>query len=468
MKKENNRLAKNFRGVSLFLFALPAMVMMVFQGLYTIVDTVFVARFVNTDALSAINIVTPVLSLTVGLGTMLAAGGNAVISRNMGEGYGQLAKENFTLIILSGAVSGTVLAGAIFTWMKELLFFLGAKEVLYSYAEDYLGLLLFFLPAYMLQTIFANLFVTAGHPGLGTVLSVGSGVLNIVLDYVFIVICHMGIKGAALGTGLGVSFTVIGGFIFFRPERMNRKKHIKEGWRTLYFCKTPFRKEVLLESCINGSSEMVGQLSAAVTTLLFNLSMLRLAGKDGVAAITIMNYLQFLFHGLYIGFSMGTAPVIGYHYGMFISEKENAPDDSDGHSSKRLYGIIGLCMRFVLAASIGVFLLSFLGSEMLVGMFAGKSKTVYQLAAEGMKIFSFSFLFSGLNIFISAMFTALSNGKASAFLSFFRTFVLLTGAILILPRFLGITGVWLAAPAAEFTGALFSLGAILKAERKIR
>lgn len=132
------------------------------------------------------------------------------------------------------------------------------------------------------------------------------------------------------------------------------------------------------------------------------------------------------------------------------------------------YGIIGLCMRFVLAASIGVFLLSFLGSEMLVGMFAGKSKTVYQLAAEGMKIFSFSFLFSGLNIFISAMFTALSNGKASAFLSFFRTFVLLTGAILILPRFLGITGVWLAAPAAEFTGALFSLGAILKAERKIR
>lgn len=461
MKKENNRLAKNFRGVSLFLFALPAMVMMVFQGLYTIVDTVFVARFVNTDALSAINIVTPVLSLTVGLGTMLAAGGNAVISRNMGEGYGQLAKENFTLIVLSGAVSGMVLAGAIFTWMKELLFFLGAKGVLYSYAGDYLGVLLFFLPAYMLQTIFANLFVTAGHPGLGTVLSVGSGVLNIVLDYVFIIICHMGINGAALGTGLGVSFTVIGGIIFFRPERMKRE-------RTLCFCKTPFRMEVLLESCINGSSEMVGQLSAAVTTLLFNLSMLRLAGKDGVAAITIMNYLQFLFHGLYIGFSMGTAPVIGYHYGMSISEKESAPDDSDGHSSKRLYGIIGLCMRFVLAVSIGVFLLSFLGSEMLVGMFAGKSKTVYQLAAGGMKIFSFSFLFSGLNIFISAMFTALSNGKVSAFLSFFRTFVLLTGAILILPRFLGITGVWLAAPAAEFTGALFSLGAILKAERKIR
>lgn len=223
-----------------------------------------------------------------------------------------------------------------------------------------------------------------------------------------------------------------------------------------------------MESCINGSSEMVGQLSAAVTTLLFNLSMLRLAGKDGVAAITIMNYLQFLFHGLYIGFSMGTAPVIGYHYGMFISEKESAPDDSDGHSSKRLYGIIGLCMRFVLAASIGVFLLSFLGSEMLVGMFAGKSKTVYQLAAGGMKIFSFSFLFSGINIFISAMFTALSNGKVSAFLSFFRTFVLLTGAILILPRFLGITGVWLAAPAAEFLGAFFSLGVLLRAGKEIR
>lgn len=504
MKKENNRLAENFSGVSLFLFALPAMVMMVFQGLYTIVDTVFVARFVNTDALSAINIVTPVLSLTVGLGTMLAAGGNAVISRNMGEGKERLAKENFTLIILSGAVSGMVLAGAIFTWMKELLFFLGAKGVLYSYAGDYLGVLLFFLPAYMLQTIFANLFVTAGHPGLGTVLSVGSGVLNIVLDYVFIVIFHMGINGAALGTGLGVSFTVIGGLIFFRPERMNGKLRIKEREqksrkvqakkreqknrkvqtkerkrknrgincvereRTLYFCKTPFRMGVLLESCINGSSEMVGQLSAAVTTLLFNLSMLRLAGKDGVAAITIMNYLQFLFHGLYIGFSMGTVPVIGYHYGMFISEKGSAPDDSEGRSSKRLYGIIGLCIRFVLAASVCVFLSAFLGSEVLVGMFAGKSKTVYQLAAGGMKLFSLSFLFSGLNIFISAMFTALSNGKVSAFLSFLRTFVLLTGAILILPCFLGITGVWLAAPAAEFLAFLWALPAIyLVRKRKL-
>lgn len=401
MKKETNRLAENFSGVSLCLFALPAMVMMVFQGLYTIVDTVFVARFVNTDALSAINIVTPVFSLTVGLGTMLAAGGNAVISRNMGEGKDRLAKENFTLIILSGAVSGMVLAGAIFTWMKELLFFLGAKGVLYSYAVDYLGVLLFFLPAYMLQTIFANLFVTAGHPGLGTVLSVGSGVLNIVLDYVFIVICHMGINGAALGTGLGVSFTVIGGLIFFRPERMNGKVQTKERKqknrgincvereRTLYFCKTPFRMEVLLESCINGSSEMVGQLSAAVTTLLFNLSMLRLAGKDGVAAITIMNYLQFLFHGLYIGFSMGTAPVIGYHYGMFISEKGSAPDDSEGRFSKRLYGIIGLCIRFVSAASVCVFLSAFLGSEVLVGMFAGKSKTVYQLAAPVAEFLAF-------------------------------------------------------------------------------
>lgn len=451
MKKEINRLAEDFSTVSLFLFALPAMVMMVFQGLYTIVDTVFVARFVNTDALSAINIITPLLNLTVGLGTMLAAGGNAVISRNMGEGKGRLAKENFTLIILSGVVSGMVLATTVFIWMKEVLSFLGAKGVLYFYAKDYLGVLLFFLPAYLLQTMFANLFVTAGHPGLGTALSVGSGIWNLVLDYVFIVICHMGIKGAAWGTGLSVSFTVLGGLIFFRPESMERE-------RTLYFCRTPFRLEVLFESIINGSSEMVGQLSTAVTTLLFNLSMLRLAGKDGVAAITIMNYLQFLFHGLYIGFSMGTAPVIGYRYGVFVREKgENANDASECLSSKRLYGIIGLCMKFVLAASISVFLLSFLGSEKLVGIFTGGQGPVYGLAAEGMKLFSFSFLFSGFNLFISAVFTALSNGKASALLSFLRTFVLLTAAILILPRFLGIRGVWLAAPAAEFPAFLSAL-----------
>lgn len=435
----------------------------------------FVLSSVNEEDcdenLSAINIVTPMLSLTVGLGTMLAAGGNAVISRNMGEGYGRLAKENFTLIISSGAVSGMVLAGAVFMGMKELLFFLGAKGVLYSYAGDYLGILIFFLPAYMLQTIFANLFVTAGHPGLGTALSVSAGILNIVLDYVFIVIFPMGIKGAALGTGLGVLFMVFGGLIFFRPEGMNRKMRIKGRERTLYFCRTSLRLEILWESIINGSSEMAGQLSAAVTTLLFNLSMLRLAGRDGVAAITIMNYLQFLFHGLYIGFSMGTAPVIGWHYGKLLKVRNRFYDSEEEKGVLRLKPlkrIIGFCLRFVLAASVCVFGLSFLGAKILVGIFTGGSGTVYGLAAGGMKLFSISFLFSGFNIFISAMFTALSNGKTSAFLSFLRTFVFLTAAILILPRFLGLTGVWLAAPAAELTGALSALGALLKAGKEIR
>lgn len=456
MKKEQNRLGENFSGAGLLLFAMPTIIMMVFSGLYTIVDTLFVARFVNTDALSAVNIVTPLISLTVGIGTMLAAGGNAVIARNMGEGKKRLARENFTLIVLCGVAAGIVFALAIFTGMDRILNLLGARGVLFPYARDYLGILLFFIPAYMLQTIFANLFVTAGRPGLGMAVAVGAGILNILLDYVFIVIYHMGIGGAALGTGFGVSLTIFAGIIFFIPGKRQEEQGnagLETGKKPLCFCKTPFRMKVILESCFNGSSEMVGQLAAGVTTLLFNLSMLRLAGKDGVAAITIMNYMQFLFHGLYIGFSMGVAPVIGYHYGAVISRE----GERISGASKELHRIIGLCIKFILAASIGIFLLSFLGSRILVGMFTGASGQVYQLAAGGMKIFSFSFLFSGFNIFISAMFTALSKGKMSALLSFLRTFVLLAAAILILPCFWGVAGLWLAAPAAEFAAFLTAI-----------
>lgn len=421
---------------SLLRFAFPTIVMMVFMGLYTIVDTIFVARFVSTDALSAINIVCPVINLTVGLGTMIAAGGSAVVSRKMGAGLEQEAKEDFTLLVLAAAGIGAAILICGTLWLNPILLALGASERLLPFCRDYLGLLLLFLPANVIQTVYANLFVTAGKPGLGFGLSVLAGLANILLDYVFIVLGSMEIRGAALGTGLGYLIPAAAGTVFFFRNR-----------GALFFVKPRWKGALLTESCLNGSSEMVGQLAAALTTFLFNLTMMERLGEDGVAAVTIMIYSQFLLNTLFIGFSMGVAPVIGFHYG--------------SGNRKQQRKILSICIRFLAAASLLIFALSISGGSLVVRMFTPDASRVYEIAAAGFPVFSVSFLFCGFNIFISALFTALSNGKVSAVLSFLRTFGLLCGGILLLPRLFGITGVWMAVPMAEGIMFFVSLGCLI-------
>ena len=414
--------------------------MMIFMGLYTIVDTIFVAQFVNTDALSSVNIVCPVINITVGLGTMLATGGNAIVSRKMGAGENQEAKEEFTLLILTGAAIGFLifLGGTI--WIDSLVYSLGASDLLFPYCRDYLIVLFWFIPANILQTLFSNLFVTAGKPGLGFGLSVLAGAANIILDYIFIVLCGLGIRGAALGTGFGYLLPTVAGLVYFARSK-----------GTLSFTRPKMKWAVIGESCFNGSSEMVSQLATAVTTFLFNRTMMNLLGENGVAAITIIIYSQFLLNTLYIGYSMGTAPIIGFNYG--------------NRNDVQLKRVFAISMRFIGLASVLVFAVSMFGGSYIVRLFADHTSEVYLIAANGFTIFSYSFLFCGLNNFTSAMFTALSNGKLSAALSFLRTFGLLSGGILLLPRIWGIAGVWLAVPFAE--GIMFIVSAAcLVHERK--
>ena len=215
---DDNILDQKWSAGSLLRFAFPTIVMMIFMGLYTIVDTIFVAQFVNTDALSSINIVCPIINITVGLGTMIATGGNAIVSRKMGAGENQEAKEDFTLLILTGAVIGflILLGGTI--WIDKIVYALGASDLLFPYCKDYLMVLFWFIPANILQTLFSNLFVTAGKPGLGFGLSVLSGVANIILDYIFIVPCGLGIRGAALGTGFGYLIPTVAGLVYLLPS----------------------------------------------------------------------------------------------------------------------------------------------------------------------------------------------------------------------------------------------------------
>ncbi len=452
-KTQKNLLAKNFDARSLIRFALPSMVMMLFMGLYTIVDTIFVARFVDTDALSSINIICPVINLIVGLGTMLATGGSAVVAKKMGNGNAEEARSNFTLIVMTGVVVGLAITVTGLLFLDEIIWGLGASEVLFPYCKDYMTIQFIFAVFNMMQVLYQNLFVTAGRPTLGLVLAVLAGVLNIVFDYIFIVLLQMGIQGAAAGTGIGYTIPAIIGTIFFLPfHSMKRGLPVGDAAAKrseLYFCRPKMDASVLLKSCSNGVSEMVSQCSAAVTTFLFNVTMMKLLGEDGVAAITVIIYSQFLLTTLYIGFSMGTAPIISYNYG--------------SGNVRRLKVTVRICFRFIAGISMLVFLFSLLGGENIARVFAENNRNVFEITKTGFSIFSFSFLFSGYNIFSSALFTALSNGKASAAISFLRTFVFITAFLLVLPRFLEVTGVWLAVPLAEFFALIATVYLLFKA-----
>lgn len=438
-----NPLGQDFTVRSLLRFALPTIVTMLFMGLYTIGDTIFVSRFVNTDALSAVNIVTPVVNLIVGLGTMLAAGGSAIAARRMGAGETETASQDFTLIIFCGAALGILISLAGTVFLDGIVWKLGASGALYPYCREYLFILLLFTPASMLQVLFQNLIITAGRPGFGMVLSIGAGAANAVLDYIFMVPLDMGIAGSALGTGMGYLIPAAVGLGFFLS-----------GKGTLRFTKPAFRPMVIMESCANGCSELVSQAAAAVTTFLFNRTMLRLLGEAGVAAVTIMIYTQFLLTAFFTGFSMGIAPILSYNYGR--------------RDSPRLRKLLGISLRFITAASVLTFIVSMACGPLLTGIFSPPGTAVYHIAREGFLIFPVSFLFCGVNIFASSAFTALSDGRRSAFISFLRTFGLITLFLLALPKVLGVTGVWLAVPAAEFLTVLVSAALLGKMAQQSR
>lgn len=418
-------IAKDFKFFSLLRFALPTMIMMVFLSLYTIVDGIFISRFVGTDALSATNIVYPAISLVIGIGVMIATGGSAIIARKQGENKHQEAREDFSLLIAFGIfISITImLLGNLFIY--PLVNLLGATNALRDYCIIYLGICLYFTPACMLQLLLQTFFVTAGKPVIGLILTISGGVANMVLDYLFMGPLNMGIAGAALATGIGQLLPSIIGFFYFLFVR-----------KSLYLVKPRLRLSVLTESFLNGSSEMVTNLSAAIVTYLFNIIMLKLLGEPGVAAITIVLYGQFLFNSMYMGFSIGVAPVFSYNYG------------SQNH--RLLKRIFKICIGFISVSSAVIVLLALILTAPIVEIFTPVGTATYEIAKTGFFLFSFNYIFAGINIFASSMFTAFSDGKISAFISFIRTFVLIVVNVLVLPYFLGVTGVWIAVPIAEF------------------
>lgn len=437
LKQSQNPLGNDFNLISLLQFALPTIVMMVFMGLYTIGDTIIISRFVNTDALSALNIVTPMINAIVGLGAMLATGGNALVARKMGAGNLKRASQDFTLIVIGGVILGALLTVFGILFIDNIIWMLGASELLFPYCKSYLFILLLFAPASMMEVLFQNMIVTAGRPGFGMILSISAGAINVLIDYLFVVELNMGIAGSAIGTGIGYLIPTFIGSLFFLTAQ-----------GTLCFKKPVLDFTVLWESCSNGFSEMVSQLATAVTTFLFNVMMMKLLGENGVAAITIIIYTQFLLTTLFIGFSMGVAPIISYNYG--------------SKNVERWKKIFKICLYFICFSSILVFMIALSLKSPLVSIFSAEGTPVHLIAKQGFLVYPIGFLFCGLNIFASATFTALSNGKVSAIISTLRTFVFTSLALLILPQYLGVFGIWIAVPFAELLTLFVSIALIIK------
>lgn len=433
--------SQKFNTISLLKFALPSTVMMMIMSIYTMVDGIFVSNFIGEQAFSAINITLPFTTVVLAIGIMFATGGNAIVAKQLGEHKIKEANQNLTLIVIVGTLIGLValLVGTVFT--RQITALLGSTELLNNYSYDYLFFIALFSPFCILQAISQMFFVTAGKANVGLITTTIGGLANICFDWVFIVIFDMGMVGAALSTGICYAIPGITFIIYL----------ISNNNSVLRFEKPQWRYRVLLKTCYNGSSELVSNLSNSVITLVFNLILLKYAGEQGVAAIGIILYAQFLLMSVFLGYSQGVAPIFSYAYG--------ADDNA------QLKRVAKTSIFVILISSLAAFSFSMFCSDFLIRIFVKPDSTVFTLAKQGFYLFSFSYLFMGINIFASSMFTALNNGKVSAIISFLRTFIFILISILLLPMIFKLNGVWLSVPCAEFMAMIVSIGLLKKYKR---
>lgn len=428
---------------NIFKFAVPTIAMTVFMSFYTMVDGLFVSNLIGTDALSAINLTAPVIQFVTAVSTMLATGGSAVIMKKMGEQRIQEAREDFTFLILVNAAVGIVMCVLGYLAMGSIFGGMNLSLDVERYCVEYLSRYLIFTVPILLMNNFTLYMIASEKASLSLICSVAGGVLNMVLDYVFIAGFHMGIGGAAVATGLGYSVTaVVGLFVFARKNSL------------LHFRKPVCRFKVLLNAAANGCSEMATALVTGIITMMFNWTMLHYVGEDGVAAVTIIMYVLMFASSLYTGYSYGVAPMISFYYG----EKNR----------DKLKKLISISMKVILFISVLTIAASFMLTRPLVSVFASPDNPVYDLAVAGNRICSVALLFIGFNIFASGMFTALSNGAVSAVLAFSRSFVFMLITMLVLPAVLGVNGIWLATPVAEMMALVLSAVMFLKYRKRYR
>lgn len=427
------QLSDHFNYRKLLLFTIPSMIMMVFTSIYSVVDGFFVSNFVGKTPFAAVNFIMPVLMILGSVGFMFGAGGSALVSKTMGEGDDEKAQRLFSLFVYCTAICGIVIAVISFIFLRPLASLMGAEGAMLDNGVTYGRILLVALPCYMLQFEFQSFFITAEKPQLGLAVTVICGLANMVLDAVFVVVFSWGLVGAALATAFS---QILGGVIpIFYFSRKNNSQ--------LRLTKTELDGKALLKACTNGSSELMSNISTSVVSMLYNFQLMRYAGENGIAAYGVLMYVNMIFLAIFIGYSTGIAPVVAYHYG--------------AKNHLELKGLLRKSYVVIGIFAVSMFVLAEILAKPLAGIFVGYDRELMGMTKRAFTIYSFSFLFSGIAIYGSSFFTALNDGLTSALISFLRSLVFQVAAVLILPVFLEIDGIWFSVVAAEMVAAMMTV-----------
>lgn len=434
---KNIRLSDHFSYSKLLRFTLPSIVMMVFTSIYGVVDGLFVSNFVGKTAFASVNLVMPFVMILGGMGFMIGTGGTALVSKILGEGDPDTANRTFSMMVLFTLALGIVLSAAGIIFMRPVSRFLGATDAMMDDCVLYGRIVTGFTFAFMLQNVFQSFFIAAEKPKLGLKVTVAAGLTNMALDALFIAVFNWGVAGAAVATGLS---QCVGGVLplvyFLRPNSS-----------LLRLSPTRLRLRPILAACGNGSSELMSNISSSVVSMLYNFQLMRLAGEDGVSTYGVLMYVQFIFISIYIGYSIGCAPVVSYHFG------------AQNHGE--LKNLLGKSVLLMGGTGVALTALAMVLADPLSRLFVGYDAGLFALTSHAFRLFAWSFLLAGFNIYASGFFTALNNGGVSAAISFLRTLVFQSASVLILPIFLDVDGIWWAITVAEVFAFLISVTFLL-------
>ena len=412
------QLNDHFTYKKLFKAVVPSVLMMLFISIYSIVDGLFVSNVVGDTAFASLNLVYPVLMIVGGVGFMIGTGGSALVSKTLGEGKKEKANQYFSMFIWLTLILGIIISTVLYIFTPSLTLMLGAEEDMVDYCVTYARICLIFQTSFIVQNTFQSFFVTAEKPHLGLILSLVSGVCNIVLDALFIVVFEMGIAGAALATGISQTIGAVVPIFYFR---LKKDLIIKLG-------KPVFKFKPMINGCINGISELVTNISASIVGIIYNFQLLKLAGQDGVSSYGVILYCQFIFLAIFFGYSMGTAPIVGFNYG--------------ANNKEELQNIFKKSLKIIGVTSLLLFGFSEILARPLSMIFVSYNQELLEMTVRGFRIYAISFIICGFNIYSSAFFTALNNGGVSLLLSIGRTFVFQIISVILLPIFLGLDGIW--------------------------
>lgn len=441
MKKEI-QLSEHFTYGKLLRFTLPSIVMMMFTSLYSVVDGLFVSNFVGKTPFAAINLIMPVLMILGALGFMLGTGGSALVAKTIGEGDSKKANSIFSMLVGIMIAMGVILAVWGIFYIDDIAIRLGAEGEMIDDCATYAHIILLALPAFMLQNAFQAFLVTAERPKMGLAVTVGAGLANICLDYVFIVIFGWGLAGAAWATAIS---QCVGGLVPLAYFALPNKSLLR-------LTRFRFDGMALLLASTNGSSELVSNIAMSVVSMLYNYQLMSYIGEDGVAAFGVIMYVNFIFTSVFLGYSIGSAPIVSYNYG--------------AQNRAEMQSLLRKSLRVIALLAVGLTVLAECLAVPLAQLFVGYDEELYDLTHRAFMLYSISFLLAGFNIYASAFFTALNNGIISAVISFSRTLVFETGAVLLIPMMFGINGIWLSIVVAEFAALALSTIMLLVHRRR--